>query len=69
MPIPANPSKKGTGILEADPLPGKQENTKIRYYTPDGKTFDKIYVDPNQMQRYREYYKDKGIKSRKITIL
>jgi len=59
-----------TGILESESKSGPHKGTitKIRYFSPDGEdTFDRIYMDPDQVQRWRDHYLGQGYESRKLS--
>lgn len=55
MPVITN-EKNQTGIGGGPigkKMPHGGDEVKIRYYKPDGGTFDRIYRDPNQVTRWR----------------
>ena len=57
--------RTSTAIVDYHNRAGKTTTTKIRVYHPEG-PFDRTYINPQQMIRWRDYYKKKGFKVRKL---
>ena len=43
----------------------KKPPCKLRVYKPNG-SFDKMYQDLNQMEKWQNYYKNQGFRTRRI---
>lgn len=52
--------------IEPDREAESQEGIRVRYYVPDEDPFDRIYIDPDKMQHWRDSYKKRGIQSRRL---
>ena len=44
----------------------RRPTAKLRVYKPNG-TFDRMYQDFNQMEKWQNYYRNQGLKTRRLT--
>jgi len=66
MPITINPKPSqvpnfGRGVKH----PPGQPRYKMRIYRPSGNV-DRVYTNMDRMRQWQQYYRDQGVKTRKI---
>ena len=69
MPIIKNPPKKRRTLPYRQVQPSGGTQYTMRVWGPKLSPVEKFYKSLEQLERYRDHYKNKGLKTRRLTVI